>query len=140
MLIGTNYFVSPFDALRYYVNVNGYAMESAIDIVAKRIRDGDVNIGVPPNLKRGESVVLMDGGTRYGIEDGRAMSEEREYRLRFGGKLRGSIGVMRSFSVTVRASSDQDAVKALYDAGYEHIHLPMELMPDGTTRGPLPYS
>lgn len=67
------------------------------------------------------------------------MSEARDYRIQFKGRLRGAIGSHGPCLVTVMAASDKDAVAMLYEIGYEHVIWPMEIMPDGTARGPLPY-
>lgn len=66
MLTGTNYFVSRDAAIRYYADygISGFGAD-------RKLMIGEIFIGKPPNLKPGESLVLMDEGQRYGIDDGK---------------------------------------------------------------------
>lgn len=66
MLIGTDYFVSLASAIEYYA-AYGFSVRD----VAGKLKSGEIDLGKPPNLKPGESLVLMDKGRRYGIEDGK---------------------------------------------------------------------
>jgi hypothetical protein len=62
---GTAYFVSRNAAERYYRRqFGGHAKQYVED----RYQDGTIKFG-KPNLNPGERLVLLDGATRYGIED-----------------------------------------------------------------------
>ena len=58
MIIGTAYFPTMYCAVRYY---GSYAD------VEYKIEMGEIHIGKPP-LEEGESLTLLDGGLRYGIQ------------------------------------------------------------------------
>lgn len=61
MIVGTANFVSREAAIRYY---KPYGLDgSHIDDM---VRHGAISIG-KPGLKSGESLVLLDEGTRYGV-------------------------------------------------------------------------
>ena len=62
MTIGTAHFVSLSKAVRYY---RDYGF-TADDVVAK-LDAGEFHIG-KPTIKEGERLVLLDDGTRYGIQ------------------------------------------------------------------------
>lgn len=79
MLIGTNYFVSLWAAVRYYAD-QGESMESAFDTVVAKFNAGEIKIGFP-NIKPGESVVTVDEGRRYAIAvDPKAIAPPRPMR------------------------------------------------------------
>lgn len=65
MLIGTSHFPSVQWARAYY----GSQGEGAA-AVREKIAEGSIHIG-KPTAKPGEHVVLIDGGARYAIEDGK---------------------------------------------------------------------
>jgi hypothetical protein len=73
MRIGTNCFVSRHAALRYYK----YALATMTDI-DRMIAEGEICIGKSNlEIKPGQSLVLIDKGTRYAIEeDGRKRSRK----------------------------------------------------------------
>ncbi len=64
---GTSYFVSRAMAVRYY---RPYAAEdtpkSAVECVDRKLADGEIHIGKPP-LKDGDTLTIIDEGTRYAI-------------------------------------------------------------------------
>lgn len=62
LCIWTENFVSKEAALRYYGAQGNVAMED----IEKKVSDGSIKIG-KPELKEGESLLLLDGGARYGI-------------------------------------------------------------------------
>jgi hypothetical protein len=64
---GTSYFVSRGAAERYY---KPYGYDNVKSAVAEKIRSGEIHIGRPP-LKAGQKAVLLDGGKRYGITEGK---------------------------------------------------------------------
>ena len=62
---GTSYFVSLQTACKYYADY-GYTP----DQVARKVLNGEIHLGKPPLASDGsERWVLIDDGTRYGIED-----------------------------------------------------------------------
>ncbi len=65
MMTGTSYFKSVTAALRYY-RAYGFD-EEAVD---QKIAEGEIHIGKPA-LKPGETLQLIDEGTRYQITEPR---------------------------------------------------------------------
>jgi hypothetical protein len=66
--IGTAHFVSKVHAVRYYVGAGGYCgVKDAMDAVNRKLAAGEIHIG-RPDLKRGETLRLIDDDTRYAIE------------------------------------------------------------------------
>lgn len=63
--IGTAYFVSKPAAVRYYRDYEG---EHAAAAVERKLAEGQIHIG-QPSLKPGQSLSVIDGGTRYAITD-----------------------------------------------------------------------
>lgn len=63
--IGTSHFVSFQTAVRYY---RPYGYENTVETVKRKILEGEIHIGKPP-LAPGEKLVILDNGTRYGIEE-----------------------------------------------------------------------
>lgn len=60
--VGTSHFKSRNAARRYY---EPYGYDAAA--VDRKIADGEIHLG-PPILKPGESLSLIDDGTRYAIK------------------------------------------------------------------------
>lgn len=69
MRIGTCHFVSEHKAVSYYI-AQGLSREETTRAVIDLITNGEIKIG-KPELKAGETLVVIDGGTRYAIEDGK---------------------------------------------------------------------
>lgn len=63
MIIGTSYFVSKAHAYRYY---RPYGFDRAA--VDQKLSEGEIHIGVP-HLQAGETLQIIDGGTRYQITE-----------------------------------------------------------------------
>ncbi len=67
------HFVSEAHAIRYYAAYeSGDAHQRhawAKSAVAQKLKDGEIKIG-PPALKPGETLRIIDGGTRYAIVEG----------------------------------------------------------------------
>jgi len=63
---GTCYFVSIARACRYYES-QGYDANGVFGAVVEKIAAGEISIG-RPEVAPGETLVLLDGRTRYGIE------------------------------------------------------------------------
>ena len=75
MLIhGTAHFVSVGAALRYYreQGYGGGTIEELKVFVGGKLADGEISIGKPTDIPRGARLIRLDGGTRYGIEEGTA--------------------------------------------------------------------
>ena len=68
MTYGTSYFRSMAHAAMYYKR---YGAASHI-IVAEKVRDGEIHIGMPP-LKPGETCFLIDDGTRWAVDTGKPL-------------------------------------------------------------------
>lgn len=64
MMIGTSYFVSVAEALRYY-RPYGFGMEA----VQRKLADGEIHVGKPPFDPGSQKLVIIDDGSRYGVED-----------------------------------------------------------------------
>lgn len=62
---GTSYFKTIRAAEDYY---RPYGYANLAQAVHEKIKDGEIHIG-QPNLKPGQRLVLIDGGTRYAIEE-----------------------------------------------------------------------
>jgi len=62
---GTSYFVSVDAAIRYYKDTEGRSAAHAVD---RKIREGQIHIG-KPTLKAGQTLLVIDGGTRYAISE-----------------------------------------------------------------------
>lgn len=67
VITGTSYFVSRSAAIEYYGYEGGTyrALGIAVD---RKIAEGAIHIG-KPEIKKGQKLILIDGGTRYAIED-----------------------------------------------------------------------
>lgn len=63
MRVGTSHFVSMASAQRYYAD---YHLTAAA--VARKIAEGEIHIG-QPETKPGQTLSLIDNGTRYAIEE-----------------------------------------------------------------------
>lgn len=63
-ITGTSYFPNVKKAIRYYAEQGlGDAAE-----VTRKIRAGEINIGVPPhNVEDGDTLKMIDNGTRYAV-------------------------------------------------------------------------
>jgi hypothetical protein len=69
MRIGTANFVSKVHAIKYYRDFAGYcSIVDARDAVVSKLASGEIHIGKPA-LKSGEKLNVIDGGTRYEIEE-----------------------------------------------------------------------
>ena len=66
MKIGTSYFVSRAMAVRYYKPYEGGNLADATRAVDRKIAAGQIHIG-KPELKPGETLSVIDDGTRYAI-------------------------------------------------------------------------
>ena len=64
MQTGTSHFVSRDAAIRYY---QPYEYPITAEAVDDKLARGEIHIG-KPDLKPGERLTLIDGGTRYAIE------------------------------------------------------------------------
>lgn len=62
MITGTSHFVSYGTADRYYRDY-GYTPAD----VTQKVADGEIHIG-KPQLKKGETLITIDNGTRYAIK------------------------------------------------------------------------
>ncbi len=62
---GTSYFVSVAAATRYYRPYEGQHSPAA---VSRKIAAGEIHIGKPA-LKAGETLSIIDDGTRYAITE-----------------------------------------------------------------------
>jgi hypothetical protein len=60
---GTSYFVSERDAVWYYRKYEGANAKRAVQ---RKLEAGEIHIGKPP-LKPGDTLSLIDNGTRYAI-------------------------------------------------------------------------
>ena len=63
MITGTSHFVSEAAARRYYGE-----MEYTVADVTRMIEDGEIHISRPP-LAPGQRLRMIDGGTRWAIEE-----------------------------------------------------------------------
>lgn len=63
MKTGTSHFVNKPAAVRYYRN---YEYPNAVKAVERKIAEGEIHIG-QPTLKPGETLNVIDNGTRYQI-------------------------------------------------------------------------
>ena len=79
---GTSFFVSRAAAVRYYRAYEGKDAEKA---VARKLREGEIHLGVP-HTKVGERLHIIDGGTRYEIEE--PNPSKRSSRKRVGAALK----------------------------------------------------
>lgn len=61
--IGTSHFVSLTKAARYY-----FAYGTTLEEVRRKVEAGEIHIG-KPTLKPGETLQIIDNGTRYAIEE-----------------------------------------------------------------------
>jgi hypothetical protein len=63
MIVGTNHFVSTQAAVKYYADY-GY---NEADVLEKA-KHGEIVVGVKPELKPGQTLRIIDNGTRYAVE------------------------------------------------------------------------
>ena len=70
LIIGTAHFVSRPHAVIYYRKQHATLLETVRAVDAK-LRGGEIHIG-PPRLLSGQTLIKVDGGARYAIEDGRS--------------------------------------------------------------------
>lgn len=63
LIVGTAYFVSKSKAARYYRDYEG---DDGYAAVNRKLDTGEIHIGKPP-MKTGDTLIVLDGGTRYGI-------------------------------------------------------------------------
>lgn len=63
---GTANFVSKATAIRYY---QPYFYENTAVAVEQKIAEGEIFIG-PPKVKPGETLSIIDDGTRYAVTEG----------------------------------------------------------------------
>jgi len=65
---GTSHFVSMHTANVYYLPYYHGDRQATLEAVQDKVQHGEIHIGKPlQQLKPGDEVVLIDGGTRYGI-------------------------------------------------------------------------
>jgi hypothetical protein len=62
MTTGTSHFVSKAAALRYFAYEN-----ATMASIERKIAEGSIHIG-KPELKPGQRLRVIDGGTRYAVE------------------------------------------------------------------------
>jgi len=62
---GTSHFVSKAAAIRYYRDTEG---DNAREAVERKLSEGEIHIGAP-DLKPGETLSVIDNGTRYEIAE-----------------------------------------------------------------------
>ena len=70
---GTAFFVSKAAAITYY---RPYHYEDVVEAVNRKLAEGEIHIGPPP-LEPGESLVIIDQGTRYAIRESDKQSADR---------------------------------------------------------------
>jgi hypothetical protein len=63
-ITGTSHFVSFQTAVRYY---RPYGYENTVETVKRKLLEGEIHIG-RPEVKAGDRLILLDNGTRYGVE------------------------------------------------------------------------
>lgn len=63
--IGTSHFVSYDKALEYYQYLAVF--DDVRDLVDHKLDDGEIHIG-KPLVKSGETLVIIDDGTRYAVQ------------------------------------------------------------------------
>ena len=68
MTYGTSYFVSRAMAVCYYKPYEGGNLKDASQAVDRKIAAGEIHIGAP-KLKAGETLSIIDDGTRYAIKE-----------------------------------------------------------------------
>lgn len=68
MIVGTPYFVSRDAAIKYY---RGYGFDNVGAAVERKIQEKEIYIGKPPT-KSGDSLLLVDDGTRYAIDEAKS--------------------------------------------------------------------
>lgn len=70
MRTGTSHFVNFTKACDYYRSQgNDDLTPAALELLVRgMIDDGDISIG-QPELKSGQRLTVIDGGTRYAVED-----------------------------------------------------------------------
>lgn len=67
MTWGTSHFVSRAMAVRYYGEYTpGAKLAEKVATVDRKLKEGSIHIG-PPELKPGETLSVIDDGTRYAI-------------------------------------------------------------------------
>jgi hypothetical protein len=118
MQIGTSYFVSRADAVRYY-----QAYESdPVRAVEIKLQEGSIHLGRPV-LKPGQKLILIDSRTRYAIEDVSQIAPSRadymEGRCTFADFYR---AVNATARLTVRKEELLGRVKVALTSGDEHLN------------------
>ena len=68
MRYGTHHFYNKQSACRYYKDYGYIDVHKAVQ---RKLDEGDIALGPPPT-QLGDTVRLIDGGTRYEIERGQA--------------------------------------------------------------------
>lgn len=71
MTYGTSYFVSRNTAIRYYSDYEpGSSWATVAGVVDRKLDEGAIHIG-KPELKEGQTLSVIDNGTRYAITEGK---------------------------------------------------------------------
>jgi len=70
-IIGTHHFVSFAAAQRYYVSQAYCTKQDSNQVVKEKIKEGAIVVGVEPEVKPGERVVIDTVEGRYVIDDGK---------------------------------------------------------------------
>jgi hypothetical protein len=65
IIVGTSHFVSRKAAVKYYSDYEP-TITAAINEVNRKLAAGEIHIG-KPSLQRGQSLRLIDNGTRYAV-------------------------------------------------------------------------
>ena len=82
---GTGYFVSKAAAITYY---RPYHYEDVVEAVNRKLADGEIHIGPPP-LEPGETLVIIDNGTRYAIRESDQQAADRQQAERDANRIDG---------------------------------------------------
>ena len=74
---GTASFINYFMAIKYFRHALQLDEVQARDMVAKKLRNGEIFIGVP-RTNRGQQITLIDQGTRWAVVEPAKQKEETE--------------------------------------------------------------
>lgn len=64
---GTSHFVNMDLAIKYYWPY-AHTYADVVRLVERKLAEGEIHLGLP-EVKAGQRVVVIDEGTRYGIEE-----------------------------------------------------------------------
>jgi len=82
---GTGYFVSKAAAITYY---QPYGYDDVVEAVNRKIAEHEIHIGPPP-LEDGETLLIIDNGTRYAIRESDQRSADRRQAERDANRIDG---------------------------------------------------